>query len=207
MKDKDKKKDQLKKELVELRIKTAELEQWKIERIRLWARVEESSKYIESILETTHEPFVVLDEDLKVISANRSFYDTFKVKPEETVGQFIYNLGNQQWNTSRLRILLEDIIPKDSKFYNYEVEHYFPAIGQKTMLLNARQIYRKDVGTHMILLAIEDITEHKKIENELIKKVEKLEKFYQITIDRELRIKKLQEEIKRLKSQLSQYQQ
>jgi PAS domain S-box-containing protein len=166
MQDQDNKKtkEQLLKEIAELRTQIAELEQWKTERIRLWARVEESSRYAENILETARDSFLVLDADLKVISANRYFYDTFKVKPEETIGQFIFDLGNQQWDISRLRILLENVLPKSTKFDNYEVEHNFQAIGHKTMLLNARQIYRKDVGTKMILLAIEDITERKEMD-------------------------------------------
>jgi PAS domain S-box-containing protein len=98
-----------------------------------------------------------LDEHLKVLSANRSFYDTFGVAPGETVGDFIYELGNGQWNTPRLRKLLRDIL-KNTKFHNYEVDHLFPTIGHKFMVLNARRIYKENVGTKMILLAIEDVT-------------------------------------------------
>jgi PAS domain S-box-containing protein len=124
----------------------------------------EAQKYAESIVETIREPLVVLTADLRVTSANRSFYQTFKVMPAETEGQFIYNIGNGQWDIPELREFLEEIIPKNSHFNNFEVEHEFPVIGRKKMLLNARRIYREGKGTDMILLAIDDITERKKME-------------------------------------------
>jgi PAS domain S-box-containing protein len=127
----------------------------------------EAQKYAESIVETIREPLVVLTADLRVTSANRSFYQTFKVIPEETEGQFIYNIGNRQWDIPVLREFLEEIIPKNTHFNNFEVDHEFPVIGRKRMLLNARRIYREGKGTDMILLAIDDITERKKIEEAL----------------------------------------
>jgi two-component system cell cycle sensor histidine kinase PleC len=101
---------------------------------------------------------LVLDSDLKIISANRNFYRTFEVTPGETIGSFIYDLGNKQWDIPKLRELLEDILPEKEAFDDFEVEHNFQDIGHKVMLLNARELYRKDIGTKMILLAIEDIT-------------------------------------------------
>jgi PAS domain S-box-containing protein len=124
----------------------------------------EAQKYAESIVETIREPLVVLTADLRVTSANRSFYQTFKVMPEETEGQFIYDIGNRQWDIPALREFLEEIIPKNTHFNNFEVDHEFPVIGRKRMLLNARRIYREGKGTDMILLAIDDITERKKME-------------------------------------------
>jgi PAS domain S-box-containing protein len=124
----------------------------------------EAQKYAESIVETIREPLVVLTADLRVTSANRSFYQTFEVMPEETEGQFIYDIGNRQWDIPALREFLEKIIPKNSHFNNFEVDHEFPVIGRKKMLLNARRIHREDKGTDMILLAIDDITERKKME-------------------------------------------
>ena len=118
----------------------------------------------EDILDTIREPLLVLDPDLKVLAANRSFYKSFKVTPEETVGNLIYDLANRQWESQKLRILLEDIIPKANKFDDYEVEHVFPGQGHKIMLLNARRIIH---GAQMILLAIEDITERRRLEGEL----------------------------------------
>jgi diguanylate cyclase (GGDEF)-like protein/PAS domain S-box-containing protein len=102
-----------------------------------------------------------------VVSVSRSFYDVFKVKPEETVGQLIYDLGNKQWDIPKLRELLETILPKTTSFDNFEVEHDFLDIGKRIMLLNAREIHQKANRTKLILLAIEDITERKELEEKL----------------------------------------
>ncbi|MBI9077416.1 MAG: PAS domain S-box protein [Desulfatibacillum sp.] len=120
--------------------------------------------YDESIINTVREPLIVLDQDLRVVIVSRSFYEFFKVKPEETVGQHIYNLGNKQWDIPKLRELLETILPEKTAFDNYEVEHDFATIGRRIMLLNARQIEQGMGKKRIILLAIEDITERKKIE-------------------------------------------
>ena len=115
----------------------------------------------DSIVDTVREPMLVLNADLRVRRANRSFYRTFRVTPQETVGQLIYDLGNQQWDIPWLRKLLEEVLPKDSAFDDFEVEHVFPAIGRKFMLLNARRICGKDNLAEFILLAIEDTTERR----------------------------------------------
>ena len=115
----------------------------------------------ESIIDTVHEPLIILDADLRVISASLSFYQTFKVNPQETVGQFIYDLGNHQWDIPKLHELLENILPQSSTFNKFEVEHEFIGIGKRTMLLNARQILGPSEKSRIILLAIEDITERK----------------------------------------------
>ena len=88
------------------------------------------------------EPLIALDQDLRVVKVSRSFYEVFKVKPEETVGQLIYDLGNKQWDIPKLRELLETILPEKTTFDDYEVEHDFATIGRRIMLLNARQIER-----------------------------------------------------------------
>jgi PAS domain S-box-containing protein len=132
-------------------------------------------EYSESIVNTVREPLIVLDQDLRVVTASRSFYDVFKVKPEETVGQLIYDLGNKQWNIPKLRELLETIFPQKTTFDNYEVEHDFTTIGRRIMLLNARQIQRVLGKERIILLAIEDITERREIENGLEKTRKELE--------------------------------
>lgn len=119
----------------------------------------------DSIVDTVREPLLVLSADLRVRKANRSFYRTFKVTPEETVGKLIYDLGNQQWDIPWLRKLLEEVLPKDTAFDDFEVEHVFPTIGRKFMLLNARRICRKDNQTEFILLAIEDTTERRQTED------------------------------------------
>ncbi len=123
-----------------------------------------SQRYAESIIDTVREPLIVLDQNLRVVKVSRSFYSVFKVKPEETVGQLIYDLGNKQWNVPKLRELLETILPRKTSFDDYEVEHDFATIGKRVMLLNARQVQRASGSERIILLAIEDITERKEIE-------------------------------------------
>ena len=119
----------------------------------------------EDIFETVREPVLVLNLDLMVVSANSNFYHTFKVTPNKTIGRIIYDLGKQQWNIPGLRTLLEEILKKENCFDNYEVEHVFPDIGRKIMLLNARRITLKGIGSQLILLAIEDITKRRQLEN------------------------------------------
>ena len=114
--------------------------------------------FAESIIETVREPLVVLDEKLRIISANKSFYEKFGVKQAETENKLIYEIGSRQWDIPELRKLLEDILPAKSVFDNFRVEHEFPNIGRRVMLLNARQVFHGGTGTKAILLAIEDIT-------------------------------------------------
>jgi diguanylate cyclase (GGDEF)-like protein/PAS domain S-box-containing protein len=123
-------------------------------------------KYSENIIDTMREPLLVLSSDHKVMTANLSFYKAFKVTPEETIGHSIYDLGNRQWDIPKLRTLLEDILPNATVFNDYEVQHSFPYVGYKVFLLNAREIFREKMGTHIILLSMEDITKNKQQENE-----------------------------------------
>jgi PAS domain S-box-containing protein len=127
----------------------------------------EAWHFAESITDTIQEALLVLNEDLRVVSANQTFYRTFGVAREETVGRLIYELGNRQWDLPELRRLLEDILPHSSSFESYEVEHDFEHLGRRTMLLNARQIYRQSQQTQMILLAIMDITVRKEQERKI----------------------------------------
>jgi PAS domain S-box-containing protein len=167
MNDDEKTREQLEQELSELRSQNAALKKSITGNISADLTVEEIRLYAESIAETVREPVLVLDADLKIISANRNFYRTFKVTPNETLGSFIYDLGNKQWDITRLRELLEEILPKKETLDDFEVVHFFRDIGRKIMLLNAHRIYRKDIGAQMILLAIEDITERKQLETEI----------------------------------------
>ena len=114
--------------------------------------------YAQGIVDTVREPLLVLDDDLKVQYANHSFYQTFKTTPPETEGRLIYDLGNAQWDIPRLRELLEEIIPQNSVFDNFEVEHDFPGIGVRTMILNARRLEARPGHPSLILLAMEDVT-------------------------------------------------
>jgi diguanylate cyclase (GGDEF)-like protein/PAS domain S-box-containing protein len=129
-----------------------------------------SQEFSDSVIDTIREPLIILDHDLRVVTASRSFYEFFKVKPEETVGKLIYDLGNKQWDIPMLRELLETILPEKATFDNYEVQHDFATIGKRIMLLNARQIERVLGKEHIILLAIEDITERRQAEEELKEK-------------------------------------
>jgi len=137
------------------------------ERKRVEETFERVQKYAESIVETLREPLLVLAPDLRVISANQSFYATFQATPEETEGRFVYSLGNNAWDIPSLRELLEKIIPQNTHFNDFAVDHEFPGIGRRTMLLNARRIYREGQGTDRILLALEDITDRKRSEEAL----------------------------------------
>jgi two-component system CheB/CheR fusion protein len=113
--------------------------------------------YAESIVETVREPLIILDREYTVQSANTAFYRTFQVTPEDTVHKRIYELGNRQWDIPQLHKLLEEIIPQNASFDDYEVEHDFPAIGWRKMLLNARRIEQIGAQLDLILLAIEDV--------------------------------------------------
>ncbi|TSA13104.1 MAG: hypothetical protein D4R73_01320 [Deltaproteobacteria bacterium] len=121
-------------------------------------KLQKALNYAQGIVETVREPLLVLDGDLKMQSASRSFYQTFKTTPPETVGRLIYDLGNAQWDIPRLRELLEEIIPQNSVFDNFEVEHDFPGIGVRTMMLNARRLDARPGHPSLILLAMEDVT-------------------------------------------------
>jgi len=174
MEDDNKINKQLVHELTELRSQNAMLKKSITGSISAELAAEEASQYAENIVETVREPLLVLDENLKIISANRNFYRTFKVTPGETIGSFIYDLGNKQWDIPKLREQLEEVLPKQEAFDDFEVAHNFHDIGHKIMLLNARRIYQKDIGVKRILLAIEDITERREIENGLKKAHEEL---------------------------------
>ena len=104
----------------------------------------EARDYAENIINTTRESLLVLDPQLKVVSANRAFHETFQVSPEETENRLIYELKNRQWDIPRLRELLEKILRHDTDFENFEVEHEFPEVGPKVMSLNARRIYDRE---------------------------------------------------------------
>ena len=123
--------------------------------------------YAENIIATLREPFVILDKSLRVKTANRTFYATFHVEREETEGHFIFDLGSGQWNIPRLRALLDDVLFDHDSVQDFDVEVEFPKIGKKVMLLNARRFGSVEGHPDLILLAIEDITERKRVEDAL----------------------------------------
>src|ERR1700675_2081242 len=105
----------------------------------------------QSIVDTVREPVVVLDKGLRVIAASRSFYSAFKVSPEDTQGRLVYTLGDGQWDIPKLHLLLEKIVPEHGVMEGYEVEHEFPGLGHRTMLLNARKVFYEG-GSHTTIL-------------------------------------------------------
>ena len=113
------------------------------------------------IVETVPSALIILDQNLNITSANRAFYQTFRTSSEETEGCLIYNLGNRQWDIPALRNLLESVIPHRASVEGFEVEHDFPTIGRRTMLVNARKILRPGDHDGFILLAIEDVSEER----------------------------------------------
>jgi PAS domain S-box-containing protein len=129
----------------------------------------------QTFLDTLREPILVLDGALRVKMVNRSFYRTFRVKPEETEDKLIYELGDGQWNIPKLRVLLEEICSSEIQAEDFEVDYDFPGIGRRFMILNARRIER-ETGQPMILLAIEDISERKAIERALELHTKELER-------------------------------
>jgi PAS domain S-box-containing protein len=116
--------------------------------------------YAENIIATLREPFLVLDKNLRVRTANAAFYRDFHASKGETEGRFVYELGNGQWNIPQLRTLLPQVLSNSHPVEDFEVEHAFPAIGQRNMLLNARRFPPESDDPDLILLAIEDVTDH-----------------------------------------------
>lgn len=120
----------------------------------------------QGIVDTVREPVLVLDKDLRVIAASRSFYAVFKVAPDHTQGRLLYALGDGQWDIPKLRVLLEKIIPEQGEMEGYEVEHEFPGLGHRTMLLNARRVFHEGGANTTILLGMEDVTDRLALERE-----------------------------------------
>jgi two-component system CheB/CheR fusion protein len=129
---------------------------------------EAARDFANAIVETVREPLVVLNRQLRVQVANRAFRQFFHVTTQEIEGKYLYDLGDKQWNIPPLRRLLEEILPRNSQLMDFEVNHVFPKIGRRIMLLNARRLQRDGEDTHMILLAIEDVTERKKLEKAVL---------------------------------------
>jgi len=131
-----------------------------------FVHVADACELAQCIVDTVRDPVVGLDERLRVIAASRSFYSAFRVIPEDTQGVLLYALGDGQWDIPRLRLLLEKIVPEHGVMEDYEVEHEFPGIGQRTMFLNARQVFYKEGSGTTILLGFEDVTDKRILERE-----------------------------------------
>jgi nitrogen-specific signal transduction histidine kinase len=176
--------------------------------------------YIKTVVDTLREPFLVLNENLEVISANRMFYAFFQAIPEETEGKRVYDLGNGQWSAPKLRILLEDILPKNTFFEDFKVDYEFPKIGHRIMILNARRIYTVGNEKPIMLLAMEDVTKQKQLEDQLKAytkslthevarrtaqlefRVKELEKTNRAILRGEIKVHELQAELKKLREKM-----
>lgn len=134
--------------------------------------LDESYNYSEAITATIHEPMIVMDRNFTVKSVNNAFYKEFNLKEDQVVGIPLFNIGNKQWNIPHLRKLLEEVIPRNSSFHDYEVSHVFPEVGEKVMLLNGNRIIQKTNREPLILLAIHDITELR-LKTKLLKEKER----------------------------------
>ena len=174
---------------------------------------EQALHYMKTLVDVARESFLILDANLTVLSANPIFYKTFEVSVEQTENILLYDLGNGQWNISELKRLLEEILPEKKVVTNYEVTHEFETIGKKTILLNAGQID----AVQLIILALEDITERKNLEEklaeytrglelkvsertaELMDRIKELESLNKTMIGRELKMVELKKDIADLK--------
>ncbi|MDP2653183.1 MAG: chemotaxis protein CheB [Candidatus Omnitrophota bacterium] len=154
--------------------------------------VQGSLNYTEAIIATMREPLVVLDKDLRILSANKSFCDVFRTQVSDVKNKLFYELGGHQWDKPELRKLLEEVLPKKIRFNSFEISFDFPSIGQKTMLLNGRQIKLHGKDSPLILLVMEDITKRKKAEDILKRDNKTLDKM----------IEKRSRELVRLKLEL-----
>jgi PAS domain S-box-containing protein len=152
-------------------------------RVRMLLKMKILNDRFRNIFNTIREGIVILDEDMRVLSANRSFFNIFKVDTANTIGSLLYDLGNGQWDIPHLRVLLEDILPKNDTVDDYQIEHNFESIGRKTMLLNACKIRGKKTDQPIILLAIEDITERKRLEDLLAESEERYRRIFETASD------------------------
>lgn len=146
----------------------------------------------QAIVDTIHEPLLVLDAKLRVLAAGRAFYETFKVDPNETMGCLLYDLGDGQWNAPALRVLLETIIPERTAMDGFEVDHDFPGVGHRVMLLNARKVVYADSADTNILLAFTDITARRALE---VERAELLERTQDLLREKQVLLREIQHRV------------
>lgn len=178
--------------------------------------------FIRYVVDMIREPFLILDKDLRIISGNDAFYKTFLVTKEETEKKLVYDLGNGQWNSPQLRRLLEDILPKSTFFKDFEIEHEFPLIGKKIMMVNARTLFTKGNDSRLVIMAMEDVSKQRELEEklqtynkeletkvlertkELEVRIQELETMNKSMVDRELRMVELKKEMEEMKDKMQQ---
>jgi chemotaxis protein methyltransferase CheR len=154
--------------------------------------IEDAQTLAQAIVNTIHEPLLVLDAGLRVLAASRAFYEIFRVDPEHTMGCLLYDLGDGQWNIPALRLLLETIIPEHVAMDRFEVDHDFPGVGRRTMLLNARKVIYETSTNTTILLAFTDITARRIIERE---KADLLEKTEELLRQKQMLLEEMQHRV------------
>jgi PAS domain S-box-containing protein len=140
---------------------------------------DDASELAQAIVDTIHDPLLVLDQDLRVVTANRAFYRTFKMNRQDIHGQPIYGLGDGQWDIPELRLLLEDVAPHHAVMEAYEIELDCPMIGRRSMLLNAREVFNQRNTRKLILLAIEDVTDRRNTERRMAELLQQKETLLQ----------------------------
>ena len=140
---------------------------------------DDASALAQAIVDTIRDPLLVLDQNLRVVTANRTFHETFRMSRQDTHGRPIYALGDGQWNIPELRLLLEDVGPEHTVMEAYEVDWDFPIIGRRSMLLNAREVFNQRNTHKLILLAIEDITDRRIAERQIAELLQQKETLLQ----------------------------
>src|ERR1700720_4620234 len=141
--------------------------------------LDDASVLAQAIVDTIRDPLLVLDQHLRVVTANRAFHQTFKMNRQDIQGRPVYGLGDGQWDIPELRLLLEDVAPQHAVMEAYEVERDFPIIGRRSMLLNAREVFNQGNSRNLILLTFEDVTDRRAAECEIAELLQQKETLLQ----------------------------
>jgi chemotaxis protein methyltransferase CheR len=152
---------------------------WALPNSQLLIDLDDASALAQAIVDTVRDPLLVLDQDLRVVTANRAFHQTFRMNRQDIQGRPVYGLGDGQWDIPELRVLLEDVVPQHAVMEAFEVERDFPPIGRRSMLLNAREVFNQRNTHKLILLAIEDITDRRAAEREIAELLQQKEMLLQ----------------------------
>ncbi|MGH9327042.1 MAG: PAS domain S-box protein [Terriglobia bacterium] len=152
----------------------------------LKSQASESHAYAHAIVESARVAILVLDRELRVKTANRSYFEQFRTSPEEVEGRFLTELGNGQWNIPEFLKLLKEILPEGMELSDFEIEHEFPHIGRRVLLLDARQIIEGPESGTLILLTIRDITDRNRTRRLIEEQAKLLDLADDVIIVREL---------------------